>query len=112
MTGGLLKMVLMVGRNRNTNDEATMGSISSITNTTTVTVVPANANRIFFCINNDDAVTSMWVKLQAASVDNDLTGIFVPKGAAWAMPVDNVYTGEISVIANGAAGVDVHYVEY
>jgi len=95
-----------IERRANTTDEAIIGSGITLNTSTSVKIADANADRLFFDVNNDDASQGFWVKLQAASVDDDKKGIFITSktGARpfWCMPVDNIYTGEISAIAVAA----------
>lgn len=92
-----------IGRNTNTNSTANVLAGIVLNATTSTTVLAANPNRIAFHINNDDATAGCWIKLQAASVDNDKKGIFLGKKAEpdgrWDMSPDNIYTGEVSAIA-------------
>jgi len=93
-------MAKNIGRNTNVNDTASQTSVA-LNSTTATTVAAANASRMvfqFYNVSNKD----VWLKLQAASVDNLKIGIFVLRGTRWAMPVDNMYTGEISAIADNA----------
>jgi len=104
---------VQTGRTINTHDEATQGSVTAIG--TSITVIAANPERIYFSINNGAASESCWVKLQAASVDNVKEGEFLAeKGEGrtfWEMPPDNIYTGEISVIRENS-NVIVFFTEY
>ncbi len=103
-------MALTVRRNRNENDTADISSAITLNPTTTTTIISANTARIYFTFNNPSN-KNVWLKLQAASVDNDKKGIFVEKGDPWVMPPDNIYDGEISAIADVDAP-DVYYTEY
>lgn len=104
-------MAVRFGRNRNTNNESVMSTGISLNSSTTIVITVSNSNRMFFCFNNNDANQGVWLKLQSSSIDDDKKGIFVPKDSSWAMPVDNIYTGEISAIANIGMPV-VYYTEY
>ena len=94
--------------NLNTHDEATLSDAITVGGTSVV-IAEANPNRLFFHVHNFDGNEAIWIKLQAASVDNDKKGIFIEKNGAeeesaaarsfWEMATDNVYTGEISAIA-------------
>lgn len=86
-----------VGRTFNRSDEASQGTVA-LNSATAVTVAVANATRISFRFDNPSN-QGVWLKLQAASIDNVKTGIFVEKGEPWPMDRDNPYTGEISAIA-------------
>ena len=96
-------MTKRINKNRNTNDEATLSDAIVLSNTTSTKIANANPNRIFFYVTNNGAADAIWIKLQAASTDNDQKGIFLnekEKGrTSWQMPSDNIYTGEISAIA-------------
>jgi len=92
-------MAKKIGRNINTNDTGTISSAITLNATTSTTIQAANSSRIFFRIDNS-STKDVWLKLQAASVDNDKKGIFLKRlGDFWEMPPDNIYTGEISAIA-------------
>ncbi len=105
-------MVIRIDRNRNTNDAAAVSTPIVLDAITSTTIAVANDERIFFQVNNDSANKEVWIKLQAASVDNDKKGIFLNKKgvapASWEMPTDNIYSGEISAIAD--SGVSTVYV--
>lgn len=96
-------MANIIGRNVNCKDTATITSVT-LNATTSTTILAANDKRIAFHVNNDDSSVTVWIKLQAASVDNDKKGIFLNKKALvnsqWEMTPDNIYVGEISAIAD------------
>ncbi len=106
---------------RNTNDVATVSSGISLNSTTSTTVAVANFDRTYFTINIDgSSSTCLFVKLQAASVDNDKKGIVLVRDLDedgsyfrlfWEMPPDNIYTGEICAIATSGTPV-VYVTEY
>ena len=97
-------------RNRNENDTATLSAAITLNNSTSTTITSSNTARIYFIFNNPSN-KNVWLKLQAASIDDDKKGIFVAKGDFWIMPADNIYIGEISSIAD-VDSPDVHYTEY
>ena len=120
MKDGFIRIVsylnpLPVKRIVNTNDEAKIGSAITITSGVSVKIADANLNRIAFSVHTDGDNQAVWIKLQPASIDNDKKGIWVEAkiGALnfWTMPSDNIYTGEISAIANGG-NVNVFTTEY
>lgn len=100
-------MTQKIERNRNTNNVATVKSAIELNNSTSVKIADANPDRIYFYISNDGSTEAIWIKLQAAAVDNDKKGIHLnKKGIApstWQMPSDNIYTGEICAIADANA---------
>ncbi len=100
-------MTAQIGSSINTNDVADISSGVSLNSTTSTKIADANDRRIFFCVNNNDNNNGVWIKLQAASVDNDKKGIFLTKktGARifFDMPPGNIYTGEISAIAEASS---------
>lgn len=108
-------MTKKIGRNQNTNDESGISSPITLNTTTSTVLAVANPDRIAFHVGNNDANAGAWIKLQAASVDNDMKGIFLNRAVRgdnhWDMSPDNIYTGEISAIAN-TAPVDVYVTEY
>lgn len=103
------------GRNVNENDTAAVTTI--VLNATTSTVIAAaNPDRIFFHVNSGiEPDKACWVKLHAASVNDDKDGIILHEAGkgdnAWEMPPDNVYPGEISAIAE-AIPCTVYVTEY
>jgi len=103
-------MVQTVRRMRNENDTADISSAITLNASTSTIIISANTARTFFRFDNPSN-KGVWLKLQAASVDDDKKGIFVPKGEHWPMPVDTIYPGEISAIAEKGTP-DVYYTEY
>lgn len=104
-------MAKTIGRNTNVNDTGALSSAITLNSSTSVKIQDAAADRIYFIVTTPGS-PAFWVKLQAASVDNDKDGIFVPAGQGfWEMPVDSIYTGEISAIADDD-GLDVYTTEY
>ncbi len=101
-------MVRNIGKNINITDNATVSAAVSVGNSS-VTVAAANSERIYIAIS--PLKKNVFVKLQAASVDNVKKGIFIPRGFTYELPVDNIYTGEISVIAE-SGNADVYVTEY
>lgn len=94
---------------------ATISSAISVGSSTSVKVAGANVNRCFFYVTIGDTTDDAWVKLQAASVDNDQKGIFIMKSEDgdnfWEMPSGSIYTGEICMIAD-AGTLDAYVTEY
>lgn len=109
-------MIQLIGRNVNTNDTTLVPDGIVLNATTSVKIADANPDRIFFRVDNNFNNMAVWVKLQAASVDDDQKGIFLQALALrgftiWEMPPDNIYTGEISAIAD-AGNPEVFVTEY
>jgi len=104
-------MAKTIGRNSNTTDSATLPGAFTVTASTSLKIADANTDRIFFCVNNNNASDGLWIKLQAASVDNTKKGIFIPSKGSWQMPTDNVYTGEISAIGDNT-DTETYITEY
>ena len=90
-------MTKRIWRTTNVNDTAVLSSAISLNSTTSTTILSANSMRIFVNISNESA-QDVWIKLQAASVDNNKKWIMIFKWTNWQMPTDNIYTGEISAI--------------
>ena len=67
--------------------------------TTSTTIKTASTNFIGVSISNG-STESVWIKFQAASVDNLKRGIYLKPNAFYEMPLGQKYTGEISAIAN------------
>lgn len=103
-------MARKIGRTRNLNDTSTISAAIALNTSTSTKIVDANGNRMFVSITND-SINNIWIKLQAASVDNNKTGIKLRRRSVWEMPVDNMYTGEISAISE-AGTPDVFITEY
>lgn len=97
-------------RRINRNSVATLSTAIALNITTSTKLIDSNSNRIFFCVTNTGN-TDAWLKLQAASIDNDKKGIPLPARSYWQMPSDNIYTGEISAIAI-VDSPDIYYTEY
>lgn len=91
-------MTRKIGRTRNFNDTAIVSPAISLNSTTSTKIADSDENRIFFAIVNDTS-RDVWLKLQAAAVDNILKGILLHKNSYWEMSPDNIYTGEISAIS-------------
>ena len=109
------------GRNKNTNDIAVIITAEA-NNLTSTTLITANPERLFINISMDAGVSdiNVFVKLQAANVDNVKSGIILSRRTIgndkfdvfrWDMPPDNIYTGEISIISD-IGTVDIHVTEY
>lgn len=103
-------MTKSIGRNRNTNDESTLSDAIALNDTTSVKIADANPDRTFFNISNTTG-KQVWLKYQAASVDNDKKGIAVWARTGRDMTPDNWYTGEISAIADSGTP-DVNVTEH
>jgi len=103
-------MPKIIGRNTNQNDTAVLSNAIVLNNTTSIKVADALNTRINFSFSNNSN-KDVWLKLQAASIDNDKKGIFVPRNGYWEMTPDNIYTGEISAIAN-SGNPSVYITEY
>ena len=106
---------LMVKRIKNDSESAIISAAIPVTNQATVKIADANPDRKFFHVHANGDSKPVWIKLQSANTDNDKKGIWVERKAGvnpfWQMPPDNIYTGEISAIAD-SIGVDVFVTEY
>lgn len=108
-------MALNRGRSINDNDTAEVNTYSLNSSTSTV-IATANTERIFFHVNTDGSNDKdCWIRLYASSTDNTKQGIYLfekEKGVnSWTMSADNIYTGEISAIAENTP-VTLHVTEY
>lgn len=95
-------MALKIGRNVNTNDEASVGSVTTISGANASVASAVNSSRIYFGIwvQRRDA----WLRFQPASDDpSERKGIKILRNNYYELPTDNIYTGEISILADGAA---------
>lgn len=97
-------MAQNIGRNINVNDTAVVSAPIALNTTTSVKISDANTARTVFDVNNNNASHGWWLKLQAAGIDNVKKGIYITNKNGsrpfWSMPRDNIYTGEISAIAD------------
>ena len=86
-----------------------------VTSGATVKIADANPERKFFHVHANGDSKPVWIKLQSAGTDNEKKGIWIERKAGvnpfWEMPPDNIYTGEISAIADSVS-VDVFVTEY
>ncbi len=110
-------MPLRIGRNRNSNDSADVNSGVTLNSSTSVVIAAANPDRISFIVDNNSAQKESWIKLQPAATDDDKKGIFLARrsnasgNTSWSMDTDNIYTGEISAIADSGSPI-VYVTEY
>ena len=108
-------MTLKIERTINVNNAATLSAAIELNTNTSVKIADDNPSRIFFRVCNEGATEAIWIKLQAASIDDAKKGINLAKKSDtpnhWEMPSDNIYTGEISAIA-AANSPSVYVTEY
>lgn len=79
--------------------------------TTSTKIADADDQRSFFSVHNKDTTNGVWIKLQAATVDDGKKGIFLGPGESWTMPDMAIYIGEVSAIAE-AGTPNVYVTEY
>ena len=97
-------MAINSNRLRNLADTTSQTSVTLSSSTSTkisdaLTDGLQTQQRSYFRVDNDTN-HDIYIKLQAASVDNIALGILVKgKGGFWEMNPDSIYTGEISAIA-------------
>jgi hypothetical protein len=91
-------MAIRVDRNRNISEEAVLSGAIIVSNAVSTILLPPNSERIYVAIFSQNF--DIWLKFQAASIDNDKKGIFIEKGQTYEFPADTLYTGEISAISN------------
>ncbi len=106
---------LSIKRITNKSTSALILPGQEVTSGASVKIADANPNRRFFYVHANGDSKPVWIKLQSAGIDDDKKGIWVERKAGvnpfWQMPQDNIYTGEISAIADSVA-VDVFVTEY
>ncbi len=102
-------MTNKIGRTRNWNDSVST-TVVALNSTTATKIADTNNSRISFKVNNNDNQL-VYIKYQAASVDDDKEGDELPAKSSIKMDVDNIYRGEISAIANSGTP-DVTILEY
>ena len=96
-----------IGRNRNTSDEAETNT-TALNDTTATKIKDAGFAFVRLEIVNESN-KDVYIKLQAATIDNLKEGEFLPRGSVWEMPADQPYIGERSAIAvSGAPSVTVN----
>ena len=99
-----------IGKNTNETGEA-VTNVVSVDSTTTATLLPALVftDRPYMEVNvTNDGNKALWVKKQAASVDNDKKGVrVIPGETAPIIKQGEVYRGEISAIFDSGGSRDV-----
>lgn len=94
-----------------TTGATTLGSGIALSNTVSTTILAANSNRNYIAISV--RTNDVWIKLQAASVDNNKKGIFLSKDFTYELHPKVVYTGEISAIIDpGTGGATAYTTEF
>ena len=86
-----------IGRNSNKYDSTVTGSVT-LNATTSTTVLIANSDRMGYSISNTSS-KDVWIKEQAASVDNLKEGEIVWARSTASSEPDQMYHGEVSAIA-------------
>ncbi|MBL4820129.1 MAG: hypothetical protein JKY98_03925 [Gammaproteobacteria bacterium] len=87
-----------IGQNINVKDKAVLSGNIALNSSTAVTIQAIDLRRIFWSVSNPENF-AIYVKLQAASIDNDKNGIYIAGNGYWEMPSGDKYTGEICAIA-------------
>ena len=102
---------MLLRRNFNQKSSATIDALITVDATTTTVAKVANTDRRYLSISVQ--TNDVFIKLQAASVDNALKGISVGDGETWEMSTDAIYTGEVSAIRDGGGqDADIFVTEY
>ena len=100
-----------IGMRFNMSDDSTLSQVA-LNATTSILVKAAGDDFIFWSITNNSN-RDIWLKLQAASVDNTKKGILIPSGGGyWEMPTSNIFTDEISAMSDQGTGKVVDITEY
>jgi len=94
-------MTKRIDRNLNTSDEPTINTVT-LNSSTSTTVAVAFEKRIKFSLSNPSN-KRLYLKEQAASIDNDKKGHYIQGNGFWEMEVDNPHTGEFSAIAESGS---------
>lgn len=104
-----------IGANTNVNDTSNVKDGITLNSTTSIKISDANDKRIHFTVNNNSSTKAVWIKLQPATEDNKMKGIFLERrqfpDSRWPMPEKAIYTGEISAIAESGNPI-VYVTEY
>jgi hypothetical protein len=93
---------------RDTISSAVIATAIATNAATSTVLLASNSTRKFVAISNSHATDAMFIKLQAAAVDNTAKGIYLLAGQTFTLNGDPMYTGEISAIA--ASGTPNAYV--
>ncbi len=102
-------MAFRIGRTKNVNDTPILSNKISVGKATSTKLLDANVTRSYVAITV--LKKDIWLKLQAAGVDDDKKGILIQAGQTYETSVDNIATCEISAIAlSGIA--DVYTTEF
>lgn len=91
-----------IGNRRSTSTSATIDSGTSLNSSTSVKIRDSGTDFLYWSITNDSK-KDVWLKLQAASVDNTKKGILLPKNSMWEMPENILYTGEICAMTDSGS---------
>lgn len=87
---------------RDTSASATLSAGIAVSTTASVLVAASNSTRKFISVSNSHATLPVWIKLQAAAVDNAQKGILLPARETFNITGDPMYTGEVSAIASSS----------
>ena len=109
-------------RNVTKKCHSSQSKVVTINSTTSTKIADINRTRSFLCvsINGDSNNIGIFIKLQAASIDNEKKGIWIGKNLdedgsyskiSWEMPQMNIYTGEISAICQSGSH-ELNIIEY
>ena len=97
-------MTATIGTSTNTNNVAVIDEIT-VNNATSVKIldaVPAGQPPHIKVVVTNQNANDLWVKFQAASVDNDKKGILITqKKSVTIMEGSDIYIGEVSAIYAG-----------
>lgn len=104
-------MTRVIGRNVNQDGDAVVNDPVSA-GSTAQTILTPNTDRLYVAISVRHR--DVYVRFIPASEEpTNRKGIFVPKNNTYELPTDNIYTGEISVIAaQGSQSADVYVTEF
>jgi len=106
-------MTRKIGQPTNVNDESTQPA-GIVLNATTATKIadatPDPDHRIYFAVSNPSN-KAVWIKFQAASVDNNKQGVLLFGRSNYEMPTNDKYIGEVSAIADSGTPT-VYITEY
>jgi hypothetical protein len=94
-----------------TGGDASTATITTpaLNSATSTDIKTASTDFVAFFVSNESD-NDIWIKFQAASVDNDKKGIFLERGGYYEMPTGQRYTGVISAIsAEGTPTISVVY---
>ena len=100
-------MAVLIGKNTDSSDSATLSNgiaINSSTSTLILAALATDAQPHIKIIITNDSNKDVWIKFQPASTDNDKKGFLLYSNTTTVLLEDSgIYRGEISAIADSGS---------